>query len=61
MPVIDTSALTYHPGTMSPRGAAKARAEIDRWLQEVAPPTELRQWFAHDLGKWAESFRKIPR
>ena len=28
-----------------PRGLAKAKAGIDLWLKEVAPSTELRQWF----------------
>lgn len=36
-----------------PRGVTKARAEIDRWLKEVAPSTELRQWFAHAPERWA--------
>ena len=30
-----------------PRGVAKAKARIDLWLKEVAPSTELRQWFGH--------------
>ena len=40
-----------------PRGLAKVNARIDLWLKEVAPSTELRQWFGHDPAKWAE-FRK---
>ncbi len=40
-----------------PRGIAKARAGIDLWLKEVAPSTELRKWYGHDPGKWAE-FKK---
>ena len=40
-----------------PRGVAKAKAKIDLWLKEVAPSTELRQWFGHDPAKWIE-FRK---
>lgn len=28
-----------------PRGVSKARADIDEWLKEVAPSTELRRWF----------------
>ena len=28
-----------------PRGLAKVKARIDLWLKEVAPSTELRQWF----------------
>jgi len=37
-----------------PRGLTKERAKVDIWLKEVAPSTELRKWFNHDLDKWAE-------
>jgi len=37
-----------------PRGVTKLAARIDHWVKEVAPSTELRQWFAHDPEKWAE-------
>jgi uncharacterized protein YeaO (DUF488 family) len=37
-----------------PRGLAKVKAKIDLWLKEVAPSTELRQWFGHDPEKWPE-------
>lgn len=37
-----------------PRGLSKERARIDLWLKEVAPSTELRQWFGHDPEKWSE-------
>ncbi len=40
-----------------PRGVAKVNARIDLWLKEVAPSTELRQWFGHDPEKWPE-FKK---
>ena len=40
-----------------PRGVAKAKANIDLWLKDVAPSTELRQWFGHDPKKWPE-FKK---
>lgn len=40
-----------------PRGMAKAKAGVDLWLKEIAPSTELRKWFDHDPGKWAE-FKK---
>lgn len=36
-----------------PRGLAKATAQIDLWLKDVAPSTALRQWFGHDPAKWA--------
>ena len=37
-----------------PRGLSKKAARIDLWLKDVAPSTPLRQWFAHDPGKWSE-------
>ncbi len=37
-----------------PRGVAKSAARIDHWLKEIAPSHELRKWFGHDPGKWAE-------
>ncbi|MCA0176329.1 MAG: DUF488 domain-containing protein [Proteobacteria bacterium] len=37
-----------------PRGLAKVKAQIDLWLKEIAPSTELRQWFGHDPDKWTE-------
>lgn len=40
-----------------PRGLSKKDAQVDRWLKEVAPSTELRKWFGHDPEKWAE-FKK---
>lgn len=39
---------------MWPRGVKKERARIDVWLKDVAPSTELRQWFGHDPERWAE-------
>src|SRR6218665_815585 len=36
------------------RGVTKSKAGIDLWLKDVAPSTELRQWFGHDPEKWAE-------
>ena len=40
-----------------PRGVSKEKADIDLWLKEIAPSTELRKWFGHDRHKWSE-FRK---
>jgi uncharacterized protein YeaO (DUF488 family) len=37
-----------------PRGLTKEKAEVDLWLKDVAPSTELRKWFAHDAAKWVE-------
>jgi uncharacterized protein YeaO (DUF488 family) len=41
-----------------PRGLAKEEARIDLWAQEIAPSTELRQWFVHDDEKWPEFERR---
>lgn len=40
-----------------PRGLTKVRAQVDLWLPEVAPSTELRKWFDHDPLKW-QKFQK---
>lgn len=40
-----------------PRGLAKTSLRLDEWCKEIAPDTELRKWFAHDMGRWDE-FRK---
>lgn len=37
-----------------PRGVGKDAALIDEWLKVIAPSTELRRWFDHDPGRWAE-------
>jgi uncharacterized protein YeaO (DUF488 family) len=41
-----------------PRGLRKADAAIDRWMKDIAPSTELRQWFGHDPERWAEFRRR---
>lgn len=35
-----------------PRGLTKAKVGVDLWLKEVAPTTELRQWFHRDPSQW---------
>jgi uncharacterized protein YeaO (DUF488 family) len=40
-----------------PRGITKDDLQIDAWLKDLAPSTELRKWFGHDPAKWDE-FRK---
>jgi uncharacterized protein YeaO (DUF488 family) len=37
-----------------PRGIKKSALQIDAWLKDVAPSTNLRQWFAHDPRKWSD-------
>lgn len=40
-----------------PRGVAKAKADLDDWLKEIGPSTELRKWFGHDPDKY-EQFKQ---
>ena len=37
-----------------PRGLSKEGLHQASWLKEVAPSTELRQWFNHDPLKWSQ-------
>ena len=31
-----------------PRGISKAESNIDYWIKNIAPTTELRKWYNHD-------------
>lgn len=42
---------------MWPRGVRKEKANIERWMKNLAPSKELRQWFGHDPERW-EEFRR---
>ena len=44
-----------------PRGLTRDAAAIDRWMKDVAPSTELRQWFGHDPERWQEFRRRYAR
>jgi uncharacterized protein YeaO (DUF488 family) len=37
-----------------PRGVRKDDPRIDRWLKDVAPSNELRQWYGHDPQRYNE-------
>lgn len=37
-----------------PRGESKLKEDLNLWLKEVAPSTELREWFKHDPAKFSE-------
>jgi uncharacterized protein YeaO (DUF488 family) len=40
-----------------PRGVSRERAKLDAWEKELAPSTELRQWFGHEPSRF-EEFRR---
>ncbi len=37
-----------------PRGLTKEKARVDLWLKDIAPSTELREWFGHVPARWPE-------
>ena len=41
-----------------PRGLRKATAAIDEWCKDVAPSDQLRKWYGHDPGRFAEFARR---
>ncbi|MEO8207605.1 MAG: DUF488 family protein [Chloroflexota bacterium] len=41
-----------------PRGLTKDAASIDLWLRDIAPSTELRTWYGHQLARWPEFQRR---
>lgn len=41
-----------------PRGVKKESLQIEGWLKDVGPSTELRKWFSHDPAKWDEFRRR---
>ncbi len=41
-----------------PRGLAKTDAHFDDWAKDVAPSTELRQWYGHEEAKFTEFGRR---
>lgn len=41
-----------------PRGVRKDALTLDAWLKDVAPSTELRQWYGHNPERWQEFRRR---
>ncbi len=41
-----------------PRGVAKDEAALDEWTAAVAPSAELRKWYGHEPGRFAEFRRR---
>ena len=37
-----------------PRGLTEESARVNLWLRRIAPTTELRKWYSHDVEKWPE-------
>ena len=41
-----------------PRGIKKENAHLEEWAKDIAPSTELREWFGHDPDRWPEFQKK---
>ncbi len=41
-----------------PRGVKKEEVKVERWLKEVSPSDQLRNWFGHEPAKWKEFERR---
>jgi uncharacterized protein YeaO (DUF488 family) len=41
-----------------PRGMKKEALQLDAWMKEVAPSTQLRKWFGHRPERWREFRRR---
>lgn len=41
-----------------PRGISKEDADLDEWLKDIAPSSELRKWFDHDPDKFSDFKKK---
>jgi uncharacterized protein YeaO (DUF488 family) len=41
-----------------PRGVRRADLQLDAWVKDVGPSTELRRWFGHEAEKWDEFRRR---
>lgn len=44
-----------------PRGLKKEKLQLDEWLKEIAPSSELRKWFDHRPERWAEFVKRYEK
>jgi uncharacterized protein YeaO (DUF488 family) len=50
----DTDGYRVLVDRLWPRGVKKELLALDEWDKDVAPSTELREWFDHDPAKFDE-------
>ncbi|GAA5016699.1 DUF488 family protein [Actinopolymorpha pittospori] len=41
-----------------PRGLTKAKASLDEWCKQIAPSTQLRNWYGHEPDRFEEFGRR---
>jgi uncharacterized protein YeaO (DUF488 family) len=42
-----------------PRGVSKEQAKLDEWEKELAPSSQLREWFGHEPDRFPEFRRRF--
>lgn len=55
---VDTDGYRLLVDRLWPRGISKVNAQLDDWVKEIGPSTELRKWFNHDPEKYPEFVKK---
>ena len=53
-PVDTSDGARFLVDRLWPRGVSKEVAALEDWMKDIAPSTELRQWFGHGPARWAE-------
>ncbi|WP_322995035.1 DUF488 domain-containing protein [Castellaniella sp.] len=56
-PAADSDGYRVLVDRLWPRGLSKASLPYDRWEKTLAPSTDLRKWFGHQVERW-EQFRR---
>jgi uncharacterized protein YeaO (DUF488 family) len=41
-----------------PRGIKKEDAHVEKWMRDLGPSNELRQFFGHDPARWREFHKR---
>jgi uncharacterized protein YeaO (DUF488 family) len=54
----DTDGARVLVDRLWPRGLSKQKAALDDWNKDVAPSTELRQWYGHEPDRFEEFTRR---
>ena len=57
-PPARTDGLRILVDRLWPRGIKKEDADLDEWAKDLAPTTELRQWYGHEPDRWPEFQKK---
>jgi uncharacterized protein YeaO (DUF488 family) len=53
-PAVRSDGMRILVDRLWPRGVRKTTLRLDRWMKEVAPTPQLRQWFGHKPARFAE-------